>query len=67
MKNGYLDVDEYIKRQQELGEVSSAEVEELKEMFHEVIQNEEDWHDYTTYKRVDVHPDPEGAKMGRPI
>lgn len=23
--------------------------------------------DYETYTRIDVHPDPEGAKMGRPI
>ena len=67
MKNGYLDFDEYIKEQQKLGEVGPNEIKEMKEMFREVIQNREDWRDYTTYKRVDVHPDPEGAKMGRPI
>ena len=63
----YLYFDEYIKRQLELGEVGTTEVEEMKEMLHEVIRHREDWRDYTTYKRVDVHPEPEGAKMGRPI
>ena len=67
MKDEYMDFDEYIKEQQKLGEVGSNEVEEMKEIFHEVIQEGEDWREYTTYKRVDVHPDPEGAKMGRAI
>ena len=59
-----MDFDEYIKEQQKLGEVGSNEVEEMKEIFHEVIQEGVDWREYTTYKRSDVHPDPEGAKMG---
>ena len=67
IRQQYLDFEEYIKEQQKLGEVGPNEVEEMKEIFHEVIQEGVDWHEYTTYKRIDVHPDPEGAKMGRPI
>ena len=67
IKQQYLDFDEYIKEQLKLGEIGPNEVEEMKEIFHEVIQEGVDWRDYTTYKRIDVHPDPEGAKMGRPI
>ena len=67
IKQLYLDFDEYIKEQLKLGEIGPNEVEEMKEIFHEVIQEGVDWRDYTTCKRIDVHPDPEGAKMGRPI
>ena len=80
MEEGYLNFDEYMNNDKEirtsvptnvvddmLGEVGSDEVEEMKEIFHEVIQEGVDWREYTTYKQIDVHPDPEGAKMGRPI
>lgn len=67
IKQQYQEFDEYIKKQQKLGEVGSDEVEEMKEIFHELIQKGVDWREFTTYTRIDVHPDPEGAKMGRPI
>ena len=67
IKQQCQDFDEYIKKQQKLGEVGSDEVEEMKEIFHELIQKVVDWREFTTYERIDVHPDPEGAKMGRPI
>ena len=67
IKQQYLDFDAYIKKQLKLGEVGSNEVEEMKEIFHELIQEGVDWREFTTYKRIDVHPDPEGAKNVRPI
>ena len=38
IKQQYLDFDEYIKEQLKLGEIGPNEVEEMKEIFHEVIQ-----------------------------
>lgn len=61
------DFDEYLKEQLKLGEVGSEEVEEFKQIFQEVVKNGGDWREYTTYKRLDVHPDPIAAKNGRPI
>lgn len=62
----YINFDEYIKSLE--GEYSKEELDEMKEIFHEVIRNGNvDWREYFTYQRLDVHPDPEGAKRGRPI
>ena len=50
------------------GEYSQEELDEMKEIAHEEMRKGNvDWREYMTYTRLDVHPDPEGAKMGRPI
>ena len=65
-KERYSDFDDYIKSLS--GEYSQEELEEMKEIAHEEMQRGNvDWREYVTYTRIDVHPDPEGAKMGRPI
>jgi len=65
-KQTYLSLDEYIKSLE--GEYSQEELDEMKEIAHEVMRRGKvDWREYMTYERIDVHPDPEGAKMGRPI
>ena len=65
-KNVPMDFDEYIKSLE--GEYSREELNEMKEICHEEIyKGNVDWREYVSYKRIDVHPDPEGAKMGRPI
>lgn len=62
----YINFDEYIKSLD--GEYCQEELDEMKEIAHEVMRRGKvDWHEYVTYTRLDVHPDPEGAKMGRPI
>ena len=62
----YLDFDDYLKSLE--GEYCQEELDEMKEMAHEVMRRGKvDWREYETYTRVDVYPDPEGAKMGRPI
>ena len=66
MKEEYLDFDKYIKSLD--GEYSQEELDEMKEICHEVMRKGNvDWRKYVTYQRIDVHPDPEAAKMGRPI
>ena len=66
VKHKYSDLDEYINSLG--GEYCQEELDEMKGICHEVMRNGDvDWHDYVGYKIVDVHPDPEGAKMGRPI
>ena len=66
MKEGYLDFDDYIKRL--AGEYSQEELDEISEICHEEMRKGHvDWREYMTYTRLDIHPDPEGAKMGRPI
>ena len=66
MKEGYLDFDDYIKSLD--GEYSQEELDEMREIYHEEMRKGNvDWREYVTYKRIDVHTDPEGAKMGRPI
>lgn len=66
MKEGYLDFDEYIKSLD--GEYSQEELDEMREIYHEEMRKGNvDWREYVTYKRIDIHPDPEAAKMGRPI
>lgn len=50
------------------GELSMAEVNKLLNEYYEEKHREKDkWKEYETYTRIDVHPDPEGAKMGRQI
>lgn len=59
-------LDEYIKSLN--GEYSQGELTEMMEISHDVMQKcKADWHEFATYTRIDVHPDPEGSKMGRPI
>ena len=66
MTNKYLNFDEYIKSLD--GEYSKEELDEMREIYHEEVRKGNvDWREYVTYTRLDVHPDPEGAKMGRPI
>ena len=59
-------LDEYIKCLN--GEYSQGELTEMMEISHDVMQKcKADWQEFATYTRIDVHPDPEGSKMGRPI
>lgn len=65
-KERYSDFDVYKKNLD--GEYCQEELDEMKEIAHEVMRRGKvDWREYVTYTRLDVHPDPEGAKMGRPI
>ena len=65
-KQLYINFDEYINSLD--GEYSQEELNEMSEIAHEVMKNGDvDWREYVTYTRLDAHPDPEGAKMGRPI
>ncbi len=48
------------------GELTIDEVRELIKKHYEEKRKIKRM-DYETYTRIDVHPDPEGAKMGRPI
>lgn len=48
------------------GELTIDEVRELIKKHNEEKQKIRRM-DYETYTRINVHPDPEGAKMGRPI
>ena len=65
-KERYSDFEDYINSLS--GEYSQEELDEMKEMAHEVMRRGKvDWREYVTYTRLDVHPYPEGAKMGRPI
>ena len=66
MKEEYLDFDKYIKSLD--GEYSQEELDEMKEIGHEEMRKGNvAWREYVTYQRIDVHPDSEAAKMGRPI
>lgn len=59
-------LDEYLKSLD--GEFCQEELSEMIEISHDVIQKcKVDWHEFAIYTRIDVHPDPEGSKMGRPI
>lgn len=65
-KEGYIDFDEYIQSLD--GEYSQEELDEMKDIAHEIMRSGKvDWREYMTYTRIDFHPDPEGAKRGRPI
>ena len=48
------------------GELTIDEVRELINRHYEEKRKVKRM-DYETYTRIDIHPDPEGAKMGRPI
>ena len=50
------------------GELTMEEVTDLLDKYYkEKKARKAAWQEYETYTRIDVHPDPEGAKMGRPI
>ena len=50
------------------GEISMEEVYKLLEDYYEEKHKIRDtWREYETYTKIDVHPDPEGSKRGRPI
>ena len=50
------------------GEISMKEVDKLLDKYYEEKHRIRDtWSEYETYTRIDVHPNPEGSKRGRPI
>ena len=50
------------------GEISMEEVDKLLDVYYEEKHRIRDtWREYETYTKIDVHPDPEGSKRGRPI
>ena len=50
------------------GEISMEEVNKLLDEYYEEKHKIRDtWKEYETYTKIDVHPDPEGSKRGRPI
>ena len=50
------------------GEISMEEVDKLlDEHYEEKHRIRDTWREYETYTKIDVHPDPEGSKRGRPI
>ena len=48
------------------GKLSMDEVDKLLNEYYEAKQKNK-WKDFETYTIIDVHPDPEGSKMRRPI
>ena len=49
-------------------EISMDEVNKLLDEYYEEKHRIRDtWRDYETYTKIDVHPDSEGSKRGRPI
>ena len=50
------------------GELTIEEVNDLLAKYYEEKRKQRAaWKEYETYTKIDVHPDPEGSKMGRPI
>ena len=50
------------------GEISMEEVDKLLDKYYEEKHRIRDtWREYETYTKIDVHPDSEGSKGGRPI
>ena len=50
------------------GEIGMEEVDKLlDEYYDEKHRMRDTWREYETYTKIDVHPDPEGSKRGRPI
>ena len=50
------------------GEISMEEVDKLLDKYYEEKHRIRDtWSEYETYTKIDVHPDSEGSKRGRPI
>lgn len=65
-KERNMGFDEYLKSLE--GDYCQEELDEMKEIAHDIMRKGNvDWREYVTYTRLEVHPDPEGAKMGRPI
>ena len=49
-------------------EISMKEVDKLLDKYYEEKHRIRDtWREYETYTKIDVHPDSEGSKRGRPI
>lgn len=49
-------------------EISMEEVNKLLDKYYEEKHRIRDtWSEYETYIKIDVHPDSEGSKRGRPI
>ena len=50
------------------GEISMKEVDKLLDKYYEEKHRIRDsWREYETYTKIDVHPDFDGSKRGRPI
>ena len=50
------------------GKISMEEVDKLLDKYYEEKHRIRDsWSEYEAYTRIDVQPDPEGSKRGRPI
>ena len=50
------------------GEISMEEVDKLLDEYYEEKHRIRDtWREYETYTKIDVHPDSECSKRGRPI
>ena len=50
------------------GEISMKEVDKLLDKYYEEKHRIRDtWREYETDTKIDVHPNPEGSKRGRPI
>ena len=50
------------------GEIGMEEVDKLLDEYYDKKHRMRDtWREYETYTKIDVHPDPEGSKRGRPI
>lgn len=50
------------------GEISMEEVDKLLDKYYEEKHRIRDsWREYETYTKIDVHPDSDGSKRGRPI
>ena len=66
-----LKVSDYLQelaRRNIEGEISMEEVDKLLDKYYEEKHRIRDtWSEYETYTKIDVHPDPEGSKRGRPI
>ena len=66
-----LKVSDYLQelaRRNIEGEISMKEVDKLLDEYYEEKHRIRDtWREYETYTKIDVHPDPEGSKRGRPI
>lgn len=66
-----LKVSDYLQelaRRNIEGEISMEEVDKLLDEYYEEKHRIRDtWREYETYTKIEVHPDPEGSKRGRPI
>ena len=66
-----LKVSDYLQelaRRNIEGEISMDEVNKLLDAYYEEKHRIRDtWSEYETYIKIDVHPDSEGSKRGKPI